>query len=201
MVLLLEGDALFAGSAFGAGGVALEQGEAVMDGRILVVGTVKEAFWAAAATTWTWAAQVTAGDMRFPIRGYGMNRIQVVEGESVTLRARPTDEDGSTVFQANVETILVSVFDKQRADQTTAIYEQELLPAEVMYSTRQLDRGWRTDSTGYTFKYALPANILIEGGRVYRIEVVLRTYATGPRSLIFEAETVPLWTSRGALGV
>ncbi len=57
------------------------------------------------------------------------------------------------------------------------------------------------DESGYSMKYTLPAGILIEGGRKYRVEIVLRTYDDGPQTVTWEVETSALWTSRAHLGV
>ena len=130
-----------------------------------------------------------------------MTRIKAMEGESVTFRARPTNEDGATVYLSGIETALVSVFDTSSATKSTPVFEEELVPSDIAFETLQVDLGWRSDKHGYTVKYALPAGILNEGGRVYRIELVLRTFTSGPRPVVFLVETDSLWTARTALGV
>ena len=130
-----------------------------------------------------------------------MNRILVMEGETVTLRARPTDPEGATLYLADVDTALVQVFDTTSSTRSTPVYSENLVLSQVLFATKQIDAGWRTDKSGYTYKYRLPANVLKEGGRLYRIETILRTKTKGPTSIVNEAETSSLWSARSLLGV
>ena len=157
--------------------------------------------WAAEVSAWTWVGQVTAGNKILSTKANGMARLLISEQESITLRARPTDEEGAVVYVSDVETAMVSVFDTSRAAKSTPVYQEELVVADVAFSSLRLDKGWRQDKTGYSFKYQLPAGVLIEGGRVYRVELVLRTFSGGPRIIVWEVETSPVWTARSALGV
>ena len=198
-VVVLHADAVFQLSSVAPRGVAVKQ--AVIDVSMGgVVSVVPKPFnWAAEASAWTWIAQITAGNKILPVRH--MTRLLIHEQESVTLRARPTTEEGAVVYAASIETAMVSVFDTSRDTKSTAVYQEELVVSDVCFSALQLDKGWRQDRTGYSFKYQLPAGVLIEGGRVYRVELVLRTYSGGPRILVWEVETSPVWTARAALGV
>jgi hypothetical protein len=169
--------------------------------RGLLVKLVRDPEWASEITGWSWVSQITAGNRHITQRGTDMERILAMEGETVTIRSRPKDPEGEILYLADVDTALVQVFDTTATARSTPLYSENLVLSEVLYAGLQVDKGWRTDASGYSFKYELPADVLREGGRVYRIEVILRTKTRGPSSIVHEVETSSLWTSRASLGV
>ena len=169
--------------------------------RGVVVAQERTAEWASEVTTWVWVSQVTAGNRLVTQRGSSMERILAMEGETVTVRSRPKDPEGNILYRDDIDTALVQVFDTTAPGRSTPVYSENLVLADTLETSLAVDQGWRSDAVGYTFKYELPANILREGGRVYRIEVILRTKTRGPSAIVHEVETSSLWTSRGSLGV
>ena len=149
----------------------------------------------------SWVKQITAGSRKASARGSSVAKVKAMEGESVTLDARPTRADQTYLYRSDIESALLSVFDADSTTRSTPVYVEELVVDNVMEVAPVIDAGWREDGVGRTFQYVLPAGVLIEGGRTYGIELVLRTKTDGPRSTKWEVETIPLKTSRAHLGV
>ncbi len=181
--------------------VALERAGASAASRGMGVRLVRPPDWAAEATTWEWVSQITTGNRLISQRGTSMTRIVANEGEAATIRGRVTDPNGDLIYQADVLTILVQVFDTTATDRGTPVYQDDLIVSNVMWDALQVDKGWRTDSDGYSYRYEIPENVFKEGGRVYRIESIFTTAAKGATTLVHEVETRPLWSSRSVLGV
>lgn len=180
--------------------VALQQAQAkTVVGKVLplVAERVDSAMELGSAS---YVGQIMSGNNIWKLSGDRMNSITIPEGQDVTIWLRLTNAERDLILQADMETILVNVFDTSASDQSIPIFQDDLVVPTVMFSALQLSGGWRQDADGYAFKYELPGDVLGEGGRVYRVEVVFRTKNYGPvvpKALI---HTEPLLTPRTELG-
>lgn len=102
----------------------------------------------------------------------------VWEGSHPYLMARVVvrdDTDARPVVQADVEAILVSVFDSGEwvgpVDVDGDGVPLELTVASVVFDALQTGDVWTTDATGFNFAFALDGTVyLSDGGRVYRVQ-------------------------------
>lgn len=147
-----------------------------------------------------WVGQATAGQQLFNLAGGAMNRIQITEGQPVTFRARLETEDRTILYRDDVETVLFSLFDPSKTDQATPIHQEDLVVSDVMETALNYGAAWRRDKDGFTFEYTVDGRLLVEGGRVYQVEIVVRTFLDGPITLIGLVETLPIRTAASALG-
>ena len=97
----------------------------------------------------------------------------IVEDVSTTCMARITDTSGSAITQASVSSIAYSVFDLTSGAPDTATSTGTPTVADALYDTLQTDTAWTAaggDSTGYNFRYVLPASAVPDGGHLYLVE-------------------------------
>lgn len=133
--------------------------------------------------------------------------VAIWEGQSLTTRARLRDSDGSLLQQSDFaaasggssgavqEGIRVSVYDLSSATPGTAVHEDDLTVASVIFNTLQTDAGWTRDATGYNFRHTLDGgDILLRGGRRYRVEYELVKSDGSRLYVVNEVDARPVFT-------
>ena len=101
---------------------------------------------------------------------------EIFEDSGIHLMARITGQDAANITQADISSIAYAVYDLNVPK--TAIASGALVVATVVYNTLQTDSRWRTDSTGYNFRWAAPAALFATGDTQYGA-VVRLTPAAG----------------------
>jgi len=102
--------------------------------------------------------------------------IHVPEGTDVTLMARVQTRTGTYPAQTDNDSYTAHLFDLSGADPTADPLNATLVEATVYPSatgTPTTSGAWVTDTTGYNFIYTLPGANIAEGGRTYRLEIVI----------------------------
>lgn len=100
------------------------------------------------------------------------NDVAVFEDSGCRWMAYVRGNAGAAIVQADISSIVYSVFDK--SDLSTATATGTLTVSSVIFDTLQtpsLDACWSKDSTGYNFGWNVPATIFATGDKTYRIEV------------------------------
>ena len=85
----------------------------------------------------------------------------------VTFLARVIGEDAVVLQQADVTSITFKVYDTTDDSETGT---GTPVVANTIFDTLQTDARWTADSTGYNFKYLIPAASFPVGDRTYRVE-------------------------------
>lgn len=107
--------------------------------------------------------------------------LTIDEGESFWMLAAPKGPSGDTIFQAAVSAATLKVFDRSSATPNTSLLDKTLTVTanppvgdNCMFDAEQEDGNWEGLSGGYTFWTPFhPADYVLEGGKVYEIEVEL----------------------------
>lgn len=119
-------------------------------------------------------------------------KVRVYEAQTVLVRARVTSSEGVAyshdgsggAAQPKITQVTVKVFDMSGATPTTAVVTKTWTeggsPATSAVLLAQgasyLTAGWTKDATGYNMMFDLqPADVLWEGGHLYRVEVLCNT--------------------------
>jgi hypothetical protein len=122
-----------------------------------------------------------------------IHALTVFEDSGFSLMARVQGSDAANVQQADISSIAYSVFDL--SDTTTATATGTLTVASVVFDSLQTDARWTEDSTGYNFRWDVPASIGATGDKVYRIEIAFTPASGEVFHAVFEARTVGLYRS------
>lgn len=98
-----------------------------------------------------------------------LHRVGIWEDTGLVCMARLVTDANVNVVQADISSIAYSVFDlvTRTAD---VISGTSLTVSAVIFDTLQTDARWSTDSTGYNFRWTVPATAFPTGGRSYRVE-------------------------------
>jgi hypothetical protein len=146
------------------------------------------------------AVVVVAVQGRSRIRRGPMNNVQTIaafEGVDLVVMARPVHASRQVIYQSDVGSALLSVFDLSSDSKATAVHSEQLDVASVMQTELVLDAAWNADGSGYSFRHELAGDAYsFEGGRTYRLEYVLLTDDYGPVPFVVEVQTQSLFTPR-----
>lgn len=117
---------------------------------------------------------------------------------------RVSGRDGSRLVEADVTDIDISIF---LVPEKTAVYTATGLdpgagtdPDNRIFDSLQTDDRWKPDSTGYNSRHLLKDSDFAaqsfqpEGGRTYRVEIILNTTAWGAIPLVHVYTVIPLWS-------
>jgi hypothetical protein len=116
----------------------------------------------------------------------------VFEDSGCYLLARIRGNDAANIVQADISSINLCVSQKGGTPDTAGT---AVTVATVIFNTLQTDARWTVDSTGYNFRYEVPAASLPVGGRKYLFEFKF-TPASGPVfHVVFEVPTLNLLRS------
>jgi hypothetical protein len=116
----------------------------------------------------------------------------VFEDSGCYLLARIRGNDAANIVQADISSINLCVSQKGGTPDTAGT---AVTVATVIFNTLQTDARWTVDSTGYNFRYEVPAASLPVGGRKYLSEFKF-TPASGPVfHVVFEVPTLSLLRS------
>lgn len=91
------------------------------------------------------------------------------EDTPVALMARVTGEDAALITQASIDSITIDVYRMVGSSAVAVGTQGSLTVADVVFDTLQTDSRWTEDSTGYNFRYTVPAARFATAGR-HRIE-------------------------------
>lgn len=95
------------------------------------------------------------------------------EDSGFALMSRVRGSNGSLITQAAISTIAYSTYsrDAESNDAFSAGASGTLTVADVVFDELQIDSRWGKDSTGYNFRWDVPASIVADGGKLYRLEI------------------------------
>ena len=116
----------------------------------------------------------------------------IYEDTGITCMARILGDDASAITQSTTSAIRVAVF---KNSNTSAVYTASLTVADVVFNSYQTDARWDYDSTGYNFRYACIASIFADGDATYRVEFKFTPTAGSQYFVIYEIDTVEVFTS------
>jgi len=105
----------------------------------------------------------------------------VYKNGTATLMARIVEDDATRIVQADVSTIVYSVYLLDSSDPDTQTVQTghdgvSLTVANVIFDTLQTDDRWTEDSTGYNFRHTVDVSsnaAFGTAGRTYRVEYTL----------------------------
>lgn len=121
----------------------------------------------------------------------------VFEDSSLILFGRGKSPGGSYFQQSDFSSIKLKVFDSE--DPSAPILSEITLTisAVIFNSLQTADSRWTADSTGYNFRYIVPASHLPAGGKRYRFEFKFTPQDTtyDPFYAVFEVPTLGLYGS------
>jgi len=116
----------------------------------------------------------------------------IYEDTGVTCMSRIFGDDGTAVEQSDISSITLAVF---KNTSTSATYTASLTVADVIFDTLQTDDRWSLDSTGYNFRHAVVASVFADGDATYRLEFKFTPASGSQYFVIFEIDTVEVFTS------
>jgi hypothetical protein len=116
----------------------------------------------------------------------------IYEDTGVTCMSRILGDDAVAITQATTSAITVAVF---KNTSTTATYTASLTVADVVFDAYQTDARWDKDSTGYNWRYAVVASVFDAGDATYRLEFKFTPTSGSVYFVIFEIDTVEVFTS------
>lgn len=122
----------------------------------------------------------------------------VFEDSGASLMARIKGGDGANITQASISSIAYSVFSLSTTNGVTTGTETTtgtLTVSDVVFDTLQTDARWGKDSTGYNFRWDVPASVLANGDTTYRIEIKFTPTSGEAFHVVAEVETVGLYRS------
>ena len=114
-----------------------------------------------------------------------ITKANVWEDSDCVCMARVVGIDADEITQADVSSIALKVFDEDAADPDTAVSEASLTVSAVVFDTLQTDARWQVDTTGYNFRYTIPAAALATGDHTYTVEFVFTMADTTKFPVVF----------------
>ena len=94
----------------------------------------------------------------------------VFQNGGATYLARVLGNAGTAITQASLSSISCGVYDEDGATPGTAIITPTVTIASAVYDTLQTDSIWTKDTTGYNFKFSIPATGFPIADHRHRIE-------------------------------
>ena len=116
----------------------------------------------------------------------------IYEDSGLTCMARIQGADTSYITQATTSAITVAVFKNANA---VATYTASLTVADVVYDSLQTDARWSKDSTGYNWRFPVVASVFDAGDATYRLEFKFTPTTGSQYWVIYEIDTVEVFTS------
>ena len=106
--------------------------------------------------------------------------------------ARIQRDDAAYITQATTSTIVLKTFKNLS---TTATSTTSLTVSSTVFDALQTDARWSKDSTGYNFRYAVPAAVFDAGDATYRLEFYFTPSSGSAYWVIFSIDTVEVFSS------
>ena len=100
-----------------------------------------------------------------------IKQANVYEDGSAQVMARVLGNDASAVTQSSISSGTYTVHDYYLNTEVTS--STSLTIASVIFDTLQTDARWSADSTGYNFRFTVPAASLPSANTVYLVHAVL----------------------------
>jgi hypothetical protein len=116
----------------------------------------------------------------------------IYEDTGVTCMSRILGDDAAAITQATTSAIVLNAF---KNTSTTPTYTASLTVVDVVFDSYQTDARWSKDATGYNFRYSAIASIFDAGDATYRLEFKFTPTSGSVYFVIFEIDTVEVFTS------
>ena len=116
----------------------------------------------------------------------------IYEDTGVTCMSRILGDDAAAITQATTSAIVLNAF---KNTSTTPTYTASLTVADVVFDSYQTDARWSKDATGYNFRYSAIASIFDDGDATFRLEFKFTPTSGSVYFVIFEIDTVEVFTS------
>ena len=101
-----------------------------------------------------------------------METITVYEGKPVDIRSHLTKGDGTSLQNADVDSITAKLFDLRSDTPHTELSSVDLTPTSTYLFDTGVTSGWRKTGT-YNFLYTVPGALMVQGGGHYRVEIAV----------------------------
>ena len=116
----------------------------------------------------------------------------IYEDTGATCMARIVGADATAITQATTSAITLAVFKNAN---TSATYTASLTVADVVFNALQTDGRWTKDSSGYNFRFSAIASIFASGDATFRLEFKFTPTSGSQYFVIYEIDTVEVFTS------
>lgn len=120
----------------------------------------------------------------------------IYEGETPKFVARVEEPPGTPLVTADVTGFTAVVYWMSGASSASQVYAQGPMSAAVgFFDTLQFDgdASFLDDAGGYNFKFALDEDLFhMDGGSVYRVEIVVTTAGSGKAVLVWLVDVRPV---------
>ena len=117
------------------------------------------------------------------------SKSEAIEDSGHSVMNRITGNSAANITQADITSIAYTVHDTLTGEQTVS---GTLSKTTVIFDTLQTDARWTKDSTGYNFRYDIPASELPNGDRTYRFEIVFTPASGAVFTIIREVDVLGL---------
>ena len=118
-----------------------------------------------------------------------VKRSTAFEDSGHSIMARVTGNAATNIVQADITSIAYTVHDGKTGEQTVS---STLSKSTVVFDTLQTDARWTEDTTGYNFRYDIPASELPNGDRTYRFEIVFDPTSGEDFSVVRDVDVIGL---------
>jgi len=122
-----------------------------------------------------------------------IHTLSAFEDSGFSLMALLKGTDAENVEQADISSIAYSVYDLSSTGSSTDT--GTLTVASVIFDSLQTDSRWSTDAVGYNFRWDVPASIVADGAKSYRIEIAFTPASGEVFHAVFEVTTTNLYRS------
>lgn len=117
------------------------------------------------------------------------------EDSGFSLMARVYGQTGAAITQAAISAITATFYNIDDEDAPVAIGSPaSLTVADVVFDTLQTDSRWTKDSTGYNFRYDVPASYTATGCKA-RVEIKFDPASGENFHVVFEGTIGDLYAS------
>ena len=117
----------------------------------------------------------------------------IYEDTAVSCMSRILGDDAAAITQSDIASISLSAF--KDGSSTASSGPTALTVAAVVYDSYQTDARWTKDSTGYNFRYQVPASVFDSGDATYRLEFEFTPASQPVFFVVFMVDTVEVFTS------
>ena len=122
-----------------------------------------------------------------------IHKLAVFEDTGFSLMARIQGTDAEDIQQADISSIAYSVYDLSSTGSPTTT--GSLTVSNVVFDTLQTDSRWNTDTTGYNFRWDVPASIPADGAKNYQIEIAFTPTSGEVYHAVYQVTTTNLYRS------
>ena len=123
-------------------------------------------------------------------------KVLIWEDASCTVFARIRGNTGAYVTQASLTSIACKVFDLDNAN--TQVSAPTVTISSAVFDTLQTssnDVRWTIDTTGFNFRFTVPASAFPLGERNYRVEVVFTPTSGDVFAVVYTVHSQGLFSS------